>query len=153
MPATAHSLRVPEPLEAELNRELARRGATEWSAGVLAVLDEALRMMRAPGIVFVDGRGRRRAAVAFAGLEVWEIVATWKEGGESWDALADAYAELSELQLRAALNYYALYPQEIDDRLAREAVWTAERVAAELPFSRPDAAPASASRSRRRARA
>lgn len=137
MPTTLHSLRVPEVLEAEIERELERRGEREWSAGVLELLDEALRMMRAPGVVFVEGRGGRRAAVAHSGLEVWEIIATWKEGGESWETLRTAYPELSELQLRSALNYYALYPAEIDTRLAREAAWTPERVASELPFTRP----------------
>lgn len=137
MPAVAHSLRVPEPLEAELNREIHRRGARDWSAGVLSLLDEAVRMSRAPGIVFVEGRGGRRAAVAFSGLEVWEIVATWKEGGETWPPLREAYPELAEVQLRAALNYYHLYPAEIDDRLAREAEWTPERVAEEMPFAVP----------------
>lgn len=137
MPSVAHSLRVPEPLESEINREISRRGTREWSTGVLSLLEEAVRMSRAPGIVFVEGRGGRRAAIAFSGLEVWEVIATWKEGGESWETLVTAYPELSELQLRAALNYYALYPREIDERLDLEASWTPERVAAELPFTRP----------------
>ncbi len=92
-------------------------------------------MNRAPGIVFVDGRGGRRAAVAFSGLEVWEIIATWREAGKDWARLREAYAELSEAQLRAALNYYRLYPEEVDERLALEEYWTAERLAAELPFT------------------
>jgi uncharacterized protein (DUF433 family) len=137
MPATLHSLRVPEPLEGEIARELARRGQREWTTGVLELLEEAIRMSRAPGIVFVGGRGGRRAAVAHSGLEVWEIVATWKAGGESWEALRGAYPELGELPLRAALTYYQLYSAEIDERLAREAEWTPERVAAEMPFTRP----------------
>jgi uncharacterized protein (DUF433 family) len=137
MAAVAHSLRIPEPLDREINREIARRGVREWSSGVLTILEEAVRMNRAPGIVFVEGRGGRRAAVAFSGLEVWEIVATWKEGGDSWPTLVDAYPELSELQLRAALNYYAVYPREIDERLALEAEWTPERLYQELPFTRP----------------
>lgn len=45
--------------------------------------------------------------------------------------------ELTEAQLRAALDYYALHPREINERLQREAYWTPERVAAELPFTRP----------------
>ncbi|HEX5725982.1 MAG TPA: DUF433 domain-containing protein [Longimicrobiaceae bacterium] len=88
-------------------------------------------MSRAPGIVFVEGRDGRRAAVASCGLEVWEIVATWREGGESWPTLVQAYPELSEVQLHTALSYYALYPQEIDERLVVEEMWTPERVAAE----------------------
>lgn len=137
MPAILHSLRVPESLEQQIERELSRRGQREWSAGVLELLDEAIRMTRAPGVVFVDGRGGRRAAVAHSGLEVWEIVATWREGGESWETLREAYAELSESQLRSALTYYRLFPEEIDERLVREAEWTPERVAAEMPFTRP----------------
>ena len=135
MAAVSHSIRVPEALEREIRREIARRGVREWSTGVLSLLDEAIRMSRAPGIVFVNARDGRRAAVAFTGLEIWEIVATWKEGGERWEVLREAYEELSEPQLRAALNYYALYPVEIDARLEREAYWTPERVAAEMPFT------------------
>jgi uncharacterized protein (DUF433 family) len=127
---------VPEPLDAEISQELRRRGIREWSAGALTLLDEAVRTSRAPGIVFVDGLGSRRAAVAFSGLEVWEIVSTWKESGEQWDGLRAAYPELGEPQLRAALNYYRLYPVEIDERLELEGSWTPERLAAELPFTR-----------------
>jgi hypothetical protein len=46
------------------------------------------------------------------------------------------FEELSEQQLRAALQYYALYPTEIDARLAREAYWTPERVTAEFAAMR-----------------
>jgi len=35
---------------------------------------------------------------------------------------------LAEPQLRAAVAYYQLYPQEIDARLAREEDWTPERL-------------------------
>lgn len=141
MAAVAHSLRVPESLEADLNREMARRGEREWTTGVLSMLEEALRISRAPGIVFVDGRGGRRAAVAFSGLEVWEIIATWSEAGKRWDVLREAYPELSDLQLRAALSYYSAYPAEIDARLTREAEWTPERAYAEFPFMSPASAP------------
>ncbi|MBI4544205.1 MAG: hypothetical protein HY703_03305 [Gemmatimonadetes bacterium] len=137
MPAVPHSLRVPEELDKEINRELKRRGEREWSSGVLSLVEEAVRMSRAPGIVFVEGRGGRRAAVAFSGLEVWEIVATWKEAGENWGVLRESYAELFEAQLRAALNFYRLYPGGIDDRLELEAYWTPDRVAEEFPFTRP----------------
>jgi uncharacterized protein (DUF433 family) len=135
MPAVAHSIRVPEALENEIKREIARRGGGEWSAGVLTLIEEAIRMSRAPGIVFVDARDGRRAAVAFTGLEVWEIIRFWKASGRDWAAFRDQFEELSEPQLRAAVSYYSLYPKEIDARLEREEYWTPERVAAELPFT------------------
>ena len=91
-------------------------------------------MSRAPGVVFVDARDGRRAAIAFSGLEVWEIIRVWK-AHRDWEVLRSEFEELTEPQLRAAVNYYALYPQEIDARLEREEYWTPERVAAELPFS------------------
>jgi uncharacterized protein (DUF433 family) len=104
---------------------------------MITLLEEAVRMARVPGIIFVEGRERRRAAVAFSGLEVWDIVSTWKETGENSDAVAEAYPELSDAQLGAALAYYRRYPEDIDARLEREAHWTPERVAEEFPFTRP----------------
>jgi uncharacterized protein (DUF433 family) len=136
MPAIAHSIRVPETLENEIKREIARRGIREWSTGVLQLVDEAIRMSRAPGIVFVDAWDGRRAALAFSGLEIWEIIAFWKERNQNWEVFRSEFEELTEAQLRAALNYYALYPKEIDERLAEEEYWTPERVAAEFPFTR-----------------
>ena len=135
MASRQHSLRVPEKLDREIHREMEFRGERDWSRGALTLMEEAIRTSRVPGIVFVQRREGRRAAVAFSGLEVWEIIATWKEGEESWERLRDAYPELSETQLRAALSYYRAYPEEINERLAREAYWTPERVAEELPFT------------------
>jgi uncharacterized protein (DUF433 family) len=138
MAAVAHSIRVPEALENEIKREIARRGVREWSTGVLSLLDEAIRTSRAPGIVFVDARDGRRAAVAFSGMEVWEIIRFWKARNRNWEVFRSEFEDFTEAQLRAALNYYALYPAEIDARLEREDYWTPERVAAELPFTQRD---------------
>jgi len=131
-----HSLRVPRELDDEIHREIEHRGERDWSKGAISLMEEALRASRVPGVVFVQRREGRRPAIAFSGLEVWEIIATWKETEESWDGLLAAYPELSEAQLRAAVAYYRAYPDEIDERLAREAYWTPERVADELPFTR-----------------
>jgi uncharacterized protein (DUF433 family) len=136
MPSVQHSLRVPEHLDREISREIQFRGEQDWSKGAIGLLEEAVRASRIPGIVFVQRRDGRRPAVAFSGLEVWEIIATWKEGEENWQRLVEAYPELSENQLRAAVAYYKAYPEEIDERLAREAYWTPERTAEELPFTR-----------------
>lgn len=136
MPSVSHSLRVPESLDAEISREIRFRGEQDWSKGAISLLEEAVRASRVPGILFVQRRDGRRPAIAFSGLEVWEVIATWKEGGGRWETLVEAYPELSEHQLRAAVAYYGAYPEEIDERLAREAYWTPERVAQELPFTR-----------------
>lgn len=88
-------------------------------------------------IIFVERRDGRRAVLASCETEVWEIIATWKEGRESWDVLRKACPEIPEPQLRAALRHYALHPREIDDRLALEAAWMPERLYAEMPFTLP----------------
>jgi len=94
-------------------------------------------MRRAPGIVFADGPTGRRAVVASTGLDVWEIVATWREGQQDDEELRRNYPWLTDAQLRSALEYYKLYPQEIGARLEREARWTPERMEVELPFAQP----------------
>ncbi|MEJ2679172.1 MAG: hypothetical protein P8174_08875 [Gemmatimonadota bacterium] len=139
MASTARGIRVPETLQREIEREMERRGVTEWSAMVLELLEEAVRMRRAPGIIFVDGATGRRAVVAGSGLEVWEVVQMWQEVGHDYRRLRAAYDWLSEPQLRAALSYWELYGPEIEERLAREARWTTERVQRELPFTMPRA--------------
>lgn len=37
----------------------------------------------------------RRAVIAGTGLDVWEIIATWRDGGESYDDLKRNYSWLS----------------------------------------------------------
>lgn len=123
-------------LEAAIQREADARGRS-WSAMTSELLDEAVRMRRAPGIAFVDGATGRRAVIAGTGLDVWEVVRSWREIGEDQSQLAASYPWLSELQLRSALGYFALYPDEIEARLDREELWTPENVWAELPFTRP----------------
>jgi uncharacterized protein (DUF433 family) len=81
-------------------------------------------MRRSPGVVFVDGPTGRRASVAGSGLDVWEVVATWRSSVEDFERLRQSCSWLTEPQLRAALAYYKRYPQEIDARLRRDAEWT-----------------------------
>ena len=138
MTQRARGIRVSEPLAGEISKEAARR-AKSWSAVAAELLEEAVRMRRAPGIIFADGPTGRRAVVAGTGIDVWEIVAAWRAGNQDFDQLEANYPWLAPAALRAALGFYQLYPREIDARLAREAEWTADRVRRELPFaSRPD---------------
>ena len=136
MATKAKGIRISDELDREIARESESRGKS-WSAITTELLEEAIRMRRAPGIVFVDGATGRRAAIAGTGLDVWEIIATWQEGGRSYEELRQNYPWLSESQLRAALAYYELYPTEIDARLEREAQLTPERVWQEFPFLKP----------------
>jgi uncharacterized protein (DUF433 family) len=136
MSSRQRSIRIPQALERSIEREMRHRRERDWSKVAVSLLEEAVRAARVPGITFVQNRAERRAALVYSGLEVWEVIATWKEAEESTEALRRAYPELSDHQLRAALAYYRMFPEEIDERLAREAYWSPERVAEELPFTR-----------------
>jgi uncharacterized protein (DUF433 family) len=134
--STARGVRLPSALDEAIQREADLRGSS-WSALTTELLDEALRQRRAPGVAFVDGATGRRAVVAGTGLDVWEVVQAWQDAGEDLAPTCAAFPWLSELQVRAALGYYMLYPDDIDRRLAREEAWTRERLQAELPFALP----------------
>jgi uncharacterized protein (DUF433 family) len=134
MAGLPRGLRVPPELQRDIQREMERRG-TSWSATLVELLEEAIRMRRAPGVIFVDGPAGKRAALAGTGLDVWEVVAMWREVGEDFQRLRAAYDWIPEPQLRATLGYYELYPEEIDRRMALED-WTPERLQRELPFTR-----------------
>lgn len=136
MSSRARGIRLSEGLEREIEREATLRGQSFTSA-TAEMLSESVRMRRVPGVVFSDGPAGRRATVAGTGLDVWEVIGAWKEGGEQWSVLRENYDWLTDFQLRSAVAYYKLYPEEIDARLAVEDHWTAERVEAELPFLSP----------------
>ena len=136
MSSRARGIRLNESLEREIEREAELRGQSFTSA-TAEMLGEAVRMRRVPGIVFTDGPAGRRATVAGTGLDVWEVISSWKEAGEQWASLRASYDWLTDFQLRSALAYYKLYPIEIDARLAAEERWTPERVESEYPFLAP----------------
>jgi uncharacterized protein (DUF433 family) len=131
--ARARGIRISDELAQEISREAEMKGVS-WSAMTTALLAEALKMRRVPGIVMADGPAGRRAVVAGSGLDVWEIIATWQACDRDEQQLAENYPWLTAPQLRAALAYYDLYPDEIDQRLAREQQWTPERVERDFPF-------------------
>ena len=68
----------------------------------------------------------------------WEVIATSKSLDRDFDRLRTAYHWLTEPQLRAALGYYAAYPEEIDRQIALNQSWTKERLAARYPSLVPE---------------
>jgi uncharacterized protein (DUF433 family) len=126
-------------LDSELESERRFRGETSFSQLATSLLREAIRMRRVLGVIFVDGLDSRRAAVAGTGLEVWELIATYKAVAEDEEELERSYPHLSESQLRSALAYHELYPDEIEARLEREESWTPEEAWNRYPFTKPRA--------------
>ena len=89
--------------------------------------------MKFPGIIFADGPAGRRARIAGTGIEVREVIASFRNVGRSFARLKKAYHWLSEPQLRSALGYHAAHPEEIDRQLARDVAWTKRSLAKRYP--------------------
>ena len=127
------SLRLPEEAVKEIEA-LASHSGKDFSGFARDLLIEAVKIRRCPGVIFADGPTGRRARIAGTGIDVWEFIATFKVLGESYDKLKETYHWLSDQQVRAALSFYALYPDEIDERIARNAELTEEKVLKRFPF-------------------
>ena len=80
------------------------------------------------------GPSGRRAKIAGTGIDVWEFISTFKGLDENYDKLKQTYHWLSDLQIRSALSYYALYPEEIDEKIKRNEEITQEKVLKRFPF-------------------
>jgi uncharacterized protein (DUF433 family) len=113
------TFRLPEPT---LERLDARAHQIRESRTGLAerYLEEGLRMDAHPGIGFADGPTGRRAVLIGTGLDVWEVISTVRQSRGSVAATA-RYFELAPAQVRSAVRYYAAFPAEVDDMLARQA--------------------------------
>lgn len=133
MKSIQKSMRMPEKT-VEGIQEIARQWGKEFSAVAKELLDEGIKMYRCPGIVFSEGTGGRRARIAGAGIEIWEIIAIYKNTGENFERLRNAFDWLSEMQIRAALGYYRAYPEEIDQLMAQNESWTPESIYQRFPF-------------------
>jgi uncharacterized protein (DUF433 family) len=132
MPTVQKSLRIPDEI-AKAIEEAAETSGRDFSTVANELIAEAVKMRRCPGILFADGPSGRRARITSTGLDVWEVIATYQGIERDVARLHRAYHWLSEAQLRAALGYYAAYPEEIDRQIARNAVWTQDRLAERYP--------------------
>ena len=133
MGAVQKSLRIPQGTFEEIER-IARETGRDFSSIAKDLLAEAIKMRRCPGIVFVDGVSGRRARIAGTGLEVWEVMSTYRNVDQDFGRLQKAYHWLTEQQLRAAIGYYAVYREEIDELIKLNESWSRETVNERFPF-------------------
>jgi uncharacterized protein (DUF433 family) len=101
-------------------RERARRLGRPLSAVIRDLLDEALRIQRHPGIIFVEGPAGRRAHLAGTGLDVWEVIELLSEYGSA-EALREHFPRLSAIAIHVAEAYARAYPEEIETFLKANA--------------------------------
>jgi len=95
------------------------------SSAANMLVDEGLRMMEHPGVIFRAGPTGRRAGLA-AGPDVWEIVRAVRSaraaepdlGEQELLAMVAENTGVSVRLIRAATGYWAAYPEEIDAEVA-----------------------------------
>ena len=133
MSAVQKSLRIPQGTFEEIQR-IARESGRDFSSIAKDLLAEAIKMRRCPGIVFVDGVSGRRARIAGTGLEVWEVISTYRSVDQDFSRLQKAYHWLTEQQLRAGIGYYTVYREEIDELIQLNESWSRESVTERFPF-------------------
>ena len=106
------------------------------------LVDEGLRMVDHPNIVFRDGPTGRRAGLA-GGPDAWEVIRTVRSARaaepeldeEEILALVESSSGVNLRLIRAAVRYWASYPGEIDAEIdaataaedAAEEAWRRER--------------------------
>src|SRR6201997_638233 len=101
------------------------------------LVDEALRMHEHPLITFKDGPAGRRARVV-GGPDVWEIIGAVRSVRDSDPSLVgdEALAVVAETSgvplafIRAALDYWAAYPDEVEAFIDRQRAEAAQARAA-----------------------
>lgn len=130
MKSAPFSMRLSKRMEVLVDRE-ARRTGRSRGAIVEALADEALRMRMFPGIAFRGADWERRAWVIGTALDVWQIVDAHRDMGTIESMAAGGSA--NERQVRLALDYYELFPEEIDAAVAdnRRPI---EQLEEEFPF-------------------
>lgn len=85
------------------------------------LIDEGLRMAAHPGVVFRDGPAGRRPSL-IAGPDVAEVVSVIRHlGASDEEAVVEAarWLEIPTSAVRAAIDYYAEFMNEVDRDLAR----------------------------------
>lgn len=92
-------------------RELAEEQGRDERETIEALLGEAIKMRRFPGITFRGPEQDRRASVAGTGLDVWEVIEMYRDMGR--ELLLES-SNLSERRLDLALAYYREHPEEVD---------------------------------------
>jgi uncharacterized protein (DUF433 family) len=136
MPGIQKSLRLPPETLREIE-QISRESGKDFSAVAKDLLEEAIKMRRCPGILFVEGTSGRRARVAGSGVEVWEIIAAYQSVKKDPARLQKSFHWLSPEQLRTAMAYYSAYPQEIDQQVEKNRRWSQEEIRKRYPFMSP----------------
>jgi hypothetical protein len=123
------SLRLAPGVKRRLDEAAADLRETP-SALAVRLIDEGLRMAAHPGIAFHDSLAHGRVAAVVGGPDVAEVVDVLTglaATGEARLLEAAAWLGLHTTQVRAAIRYYAAFPDDIDAELALRRTEAAEQ--------------------------
>lgn len=140
--SSPRSVRFDDDVIRRLDRYVRSHPGTSASSVTNIFVDEALRAEEHPGIMFRPGPTGRRAGLV-GGPDVWEVIGALQavraqDPGLADESLVEAVAGVTGLSsplIRAAVRYYAAYPDEVEDRITAnreaareaEAAWRAEQ--------------------------
>lgn len=131
--ASPASVRFDPTVAARLSRFVAAHPGLSASAATNLLVDEALRSDEHPLVVFRDGPAGRRARL-IGGPDVWEVARAVRNARDvepdlDPEAVVDLVSDTSGVVprlVRAALSYWAAYPDEINGWLERAEAEAAE---------------------------
>lgn len=132
MPSKSTSFRISQQARQRLAARAEREGMSA-TALLERLIIEGVDALDHVGVIFRGPPHDRRAALA-AGPDVWEIIARLKdlEGSEEQRvALVADETDLHPRQIRAAIDFAAEHPDDIEARIARHraAVEASQRAA------------------------
>jgi uncharacterized protein (DUF433 family) len=124
-------MRLRRSLRQELEAAAAQRRRSVAEVAQ-ELLEEAIRMRQCPGIYFADEPSGRTAKVGGTGLAVWEVL---RDLGPRPDPkrVREAFPQLSQAQVTAAVIYERRYPVEIQREIARNAALTPDVIEQQYP--------------------
>ncbi|MCA1675564.1 MAG: hypothetical protein LC799_26405, partial [Actinobacteria bacterium] len=117
----ATPVRFDAEVAERLSSYVGARPGWSMSSAANRLVDEGLRMAEHPGVIFRDGPTGRRAGLV-TGPDVWEVVRAVRSARTAEPDLAEEpllalVADNAGIPLRlvrAAVRYWAAYPDEID---------------------------------------
>jgi uncharacterized protein (DUF433 family) len=136
------TLRLPDST-AEAMRQIARREKRSLNEVGVRIVEEWLRQNRFAHIEFRTFQGERHACIKDR-LQVWQVIMVARGYGMDVEKTAE-HLSLDAAQVQAAVNYYAAYPDEIDQALQendagyerlKERLLSLQLVEADLPAPR-----------------
>ena len=68
----------------------------------------------------MSGQPPYRTRIAGTGIEVWEVIKTWREEHGDWAGFRESYYWINEDNLRAVVAYDEAHAESIDARLIEE---------------------------------